>query len=112
MCRYFLSLLISCSIAFGADPNEYLPLHEGDEWTMNADFISPAGEKTSAIGHRKIEGQSERDGKMYLKSRTWFENAPFEMKYTKFLRKDETGFYSIDERDKVQREQVIVVLPL
>ena len=92
-------------------PDDYLPLNEGDEWTMNAIITSPNGTKSTAIARRKVEGKVERDGKNYIRARTWIETGQAPVEYAKLTRKNETGFYSIDESAKNPKEQVEVILP-
>jgi len=101
--------LILTAVSFGADG--YLPLVEGNEWTMDAVMTSPTGEVTKATARRKTGATEERSGKVYHRVLTAMEG-PYPMSYTKLNRKDETGYYTLDPRDPNAKEQAEVVLPL
>jgi hypothetical protein len=108
---FITPLFVPFSASLCAENNDYLPIGEGADWTMDLKMFQPDGKKLEGTGRRKIEGTVERDGKTYFKSKTWSEGVqPFS--YEKLIRKDESGFYSIDEREPVPAEQTEVVLPL
>src|SRR4051812_38044467 len=98
-----ISVLLSLVTIMGksrAAENEYFPLASGMEWIMDFQTISPKGDKTNGVLHRKIGETVQHDGKTYFRSHTWLEDGrPFPMDYTKLVRRDAGGFYSIDERD-------------
>jgi hypothetical protein len=108
-----LSLLVTFSVS-GADldASPYLPEHPGDEWTMDLVLTAPNGDTGHAILHRKIDAPVERDGKSYVTSRTWIENAPESLGYTKLVRKDATGLHSFWPNDQNPKEQLEVPFPL
>jgi len=91
---------------------EYLPLAVGMRYVMDLEAVDPAGKTTRGKAYRQINQRVERDGKVYFKTRTWAEGGPFPVDYTKLLRKDATGMYSVDERNSNGREQREIALPL
>ncbi len=96
----------------GAD-DEYFPLAGGREWIMELQVIGPNGKETNGVLHRKIGEAVQHDGKTYFRSHTWLEDGrPFTMDYTKLVRRDDAGFYSIDERDPNRVEKQGGKLPL
>lgn len=105
----FLVWLVLTAMSFGAD--EYLPMKEGNEWTMDAVITMPNGEATTATARRKTGTTEERNGKIYHRVLTSMEG-PRPFSYTKLNRKDETGFYTLDPRDPNAKEQAEIVLPL
>jgi hypothetical protein len=102
--------LIVANEALAAE--EYLPMAKGMEWVMDLEATSPQGDKTNGVARRRIEQKVEQDGKGYLRSHTWVEgDRPFAMDYTKLVRKEKNGLYSIDERDPKLMERREIVLP-
>ncbi len=96
-----------------AAEDEYFPLAGGMEWVMDLQVISPKGDTTNGVLHRKIGEAVQHDGKTYFRSHTWLEGGhPFPMDYTKLVRRDAAGFYSIDERDPKRVEKQGGKLPL
>ena len=96
-----------------AAEDEYFPLASGMEWIMDLQVISPKGDTTNGILHRKIGEPVQHGGKNYFRSHTWLEGGrPFPMDYTKLVRRDAAGFYSIDERDPKRVEKQGGKLPL
>ena len=96
-----------------AAEDEYFPLASGMEWIMDLQVISPKGDTTNGILHRKIGEPVQHGGKSYFRSHTWLEGSrPFPMDYTKLVRRDAAGFYSIDERDPKRVEKQGGKLPL
>jgi len=96
-----------------AAEDEYFPLASGMEWIMDLQVISPKGDTTNGILHRKIGEPVQHGGKSYFRSHTWLESGrPFPMDYTKLVRRDAAGFYSIDERDPKRVEKQGGKLPL
>ena len=96
-----------------AAEDEYFPLASGMEWIMDLQVISPKGNTTNEILHRKIEEPVQHRSKSYFRSHTWLEgDRPFPMDYTKLVRRDAAGFYSIDERDPKRVEKQGGKLPL
>src|SRR5256712_4435301 len=104
------ALLLACwaaSVA-GATAAEdvYFPLAQGMEWIMDLQVISPKGDTTNGVLHRKIGEAVEHNGKTYFRSHSWLEGGrPFPMDYTKLVRRDAAGFFSIDERDPKRIEK-------
>ncbi len=115
MRSFFLPPTIAIVFAvssFAAEPGDYLPLKVGHEWITDADLISPKGERSLATGKRKVEAKVERGGKTYFRTRTKLEGAPTPMDFTKLVRKDSAGLYTIAEAIKDSKEQKEIVLPL
>src|SRR5437016_5520230 len=110
------SVLISLVAFIGtsrAAEEEYFPLASGMEWIMDLKVISPKGDTTNGVLHRKIGEAVQHGGKTYFRSHTWLEGGrPFPMDYTKLVRRDAAGFYSIDERDPKRVEKQGGKLPL
>ena len=80
---------------------------------MDLQVISPKGDTTNGVLHRKIGEAVQHGGKTYLRSHTWLEGGrPVPMDYTKLVRRDAAGFYSIDERDPKRVEKQGGKLPL
>jgi len=80
---------------------------------MDLKVISPKGDATNGVLHRQIGEAVPHGGKTYFRSHTWLEGSrPFPMDYTKLVRRDATGFYSIDERDPKRVEKQGGKLPL
>jgi hypothetical protein len=83
------------------------------EWIYDFKVISPKGGTTNGVLHRKIGETVQHEGKTYFRSHTWLEGGhPFAMDYTKLVRRDSAGFYSIDERDPKLVEKQGGHLPL
>ena len=100
------------AFAMEIDQSAYLPLTAGNDWTMDVVFTSPSGEVSKATGRRRLEDTVEMDGKSYVRSRTWTEDGPTPMEYTKLVRKDGDGMYSLLEGGKNEKEQLEIPLPL
>ena len=100
------------ALAVDVDQSAYLSMKPGNEWTMDMVLVSPSGETTKALGRRRFEDTVEKDGKTYVRSRTWTEGGPTPVEYTKLVRKDGDGMYSILEGGKDEKEQLEVALPL
>ena len=80
---------------------------------MDLQVISPKGDTTNGVLHRKVGEAVQDGGKTYFRSHTWLEGGrPFPMDYTKLVRRDAAGFYSIDERDPKRVEKQGGKLPL
>jgi hypothetical protein len=111
-CAVLLLLLIS-NLSFGsAATNEYEPLATGMEWIMDFQFTSKEGTTTNGIFHRRIGETVGLNNKTYFRSHTWLEGGrPFAMDYTKLVRKDAEGYYSVDERDPKRFEKRSVQFP-
>ena len=108
----FALFALGISVSRAADDN-YFPLAIGNEWIMELHIISSNGDKTNGVLHRKIGEAVQHNGKTYFRSHTWLENSrPFAMDYTKLVRRDDAGFYSIDERDPKRVEKQGGKLPL
>jgi hypothetical protein len=110
----FLLLAMMMAVC-GCSPSakeDYVPLAVGDEWTMGATVVSATGHALECIARRQIEGAVERDGKIYFRSRSTMEGMPTKVEITKLVRKDEKGFFSIEEAKKGAVEQTEIVLPL
>ncbi|HSI14655.1 MAG TPA: hypothetical protein VK961_21565 [Chthoniobacter sp.] len=96
-----------------AEDSPYIQLKEGAEWTMDAKLMSPKAGVLPAVGRRVIESGVEKDGKKYLRERTWLEVKGEKVTgYSKLVRKDPAGFYSIQEDQEGATEQCEIVLPL
>jgi hypothetical protein len=91
---------------------EYIPIAVGDEWTMAATFVAPSGKTTEGLIYRRIETADAKDGKAYVRSRTWTAGLAKRPDSTKLLRKDANAVYSIDESTSDSPEQIEAVLPL
>ncbi len=110
-CMAVLLAWIVVSMASAADV--YFPLANGMEWIYGFQVIPLKGDTTNGILHRKIGEALQHNGKTYFRSHTWLEGGrPFAMDYTKLVRRDDTGFYSIDERDPKRIEKQGGRLPL
>src|SRR3989442_8494704 len=107
-----LALSLASVVGGRSAEDEYEPLAKGMEWIMDLEVTSPQGDKTNGIYHRKIVDSVEHQGKTYFRSHTWLEEGrPFAMDYTKLVRKDADGYYSIDERDPKRFEKNTAKLP-
>ena len=113
---YLTSVLMVLVVLVGtcrAAEDEFFPLASGMEWIMDLQVISPQGDTTNGVLHRKIGEAVQYGGKTYFRSHTWLEGGrPFPMDYTKLVRRDAAGFYSIDERDPERVEKQGGKLPL
>ncbi|HEY2342888.1 MAG TPA: hypothetical protein VGH90_07665 [Chthoniobacteraceae bacterium] len=115
---FLLPLLLSIdgetpSFAASPEQSDYLPVKEGVEWIMDAVVTPSKGEAIQGTGHRKLTETVQRDGKAYLRSHTIFEaDGHPSQEFSKLVRKDATGFYSIDEKDLNSTEQLEIPLPL
>lgn len=108
-----VAILVSLASLSAADESAYIQLKEGAEWTMDAKLVSPKGEVLPAVGRRVIESGVEKDGKKYLRERTWLEVKGDKVTgYSKLARKDDAGFYTIQEDQDSATEQCEIVLPL
>ena len=114
--RWRLAALISCSyvaLSLQALGGEYLPVVLKAEWIMDVTFQAPDGTISKGTARRKTEEIVEKDGKIFYRSRSSIEGGGYpRQEYTKLVRKDATGFYSIDERSAKPIEEIEVVLPL
>ena len=111
-CAFALAFLFTNSDLSNAAQDEFEPLATGMEWIMDLQFTSKEGTITNGIFHRKIGETVQLDGKTYFRSHTWLEEGrPFAMDYTKLVRKDAEGYYSIDERDPKRFEKRSVRFP-
>ena len=109
----FLALSLTVSIpTFAADPKDYLPIQVGSEWTSNVTFISPKGDKTTGTGRRRITEKVEQDGKTYYRARTKLEGGASPVEYTKLIRKDAAGLYSLLDGVAGAHEQLEIPMPL
>jgi hypothetical protein len=108
-----VALCVSASSLSAADEASYIQLKLGAEWTMDAQLMSAKGSSLPAVGRRVIEEEVEKGGKKYLRERTWMEMDGKKVgEYTKLLRKDGTGLYSIIEGQDDAAEKREIVLPL
>jgi hypothetical protein len=116
--RFVLPFLLALAagvlpaMAADVDQSAYLSLKPGNDWTLDMVIVAPSGETKKAIGRRRVEDTVEKDGKTYVRLRTWTENGPTEVEYTKLVRKDGDGMYSILEGFKEAKEQLEIALPL
>jgi hypothetical protein len=110
--RAFLTLMLALGAFSTLAKAEYIPIAVGDEWTMAATFVTPAGKTTEGIIYRRIESAVGKDGKAYVRSRTWTAGLAKRPDSTKLLRKDADAVYSIDESIPDSAEQIEAVLPL
>ena len=110
-CIAILYTWIAVSSVSAADV--YFPLASGMEWIYGFQVIPLKGDATNGVLHRRIGEAVEHNGKTYFRSHTWLEGGrPFAMDYTKLVRRDDAGFYSIDERDPKRVEKQGGRLPL
>ena len=107
-----LTLIISLSAFSSSLRGEYIPIAVGDEWTMSALIVSPSGKASEGVVRRRIDSVAEKDGKTYVRARTWTVGRPKSTESTKLLRKDLNAVYSVDEGVAGSPEQIEVVLPL
>ena len=112
-----IALHLACSVAIvartAAAEDVYFPLASGMEWIYGFQVIPLKGDTTNGVLHRKIGEAVQHNGKTYFRSHTWLEGGrPFAMDYTKLVRRDDAGFYSIDERDPKRVEKQGGKLPL
>jgi hypothetical protein len=106
-------LLVAIVAKCRAVEDEYFPLASGMEWIMDLQVVSPNGDTTNGVLHRKIGEPVQHGGKTYFRSHTWLEGGrPFPTDYTKLVRRDAAGFYSIDERDPKRVEKQGGKVPL
>jgi hypothetical protein len=101
--------------ASAADQSEYIILNEGREWLMDMNLFGADGKLVGTnVAHRKLEALVERDGKQYFREHTWAEATPGPGELTRFVRKDDTGFYSINPQKNGEsaKEEREIVLPL
>ena len=110
----FLTFLISLSNASSAATREpeYLPLASGIEYIMDVNAVDPGGKKIKGTAYRQIKESVKRGSKVYFKVRTWAEGLWFKADSTELVRKDETGFYSIDDTTPNTTERRKIILPL
>ena len=105
--------LLESALATDAEQKDYVPVREGVEWTMDVVMTPEKGEAIQATGHRKVTGSVQRDGKQYFRSLTSMESPGRPAREaSKLVRKDENGFYTIDEQEKDATEQLEIALPL
>jgi len=112
MRRALLTLLLVLGAFSPLARGEYIPIAIGDEWTMTATLFFPDGKAAEGIVRRRIENGAEKDGKTYVRSRTWTVGLPKRTESTKLLRKDAHAVYSIDEKIENSAEQIEALLPL
>jgi hypothetical protein len=112
MHRVLLTLIVALGALSHIAEGEYIPIAVGDEWAMAAAIFSPTGKATECVVRRRIESAIEKDGRTYVRSRTWTVGMPKRTETTKLLRKDTNGVYSIDESIADSSEQIEVALPL
>lgn len=91
---------------------EYFPRTLGMEFEMDVELTDRSGHKRTGRVFRKFTERIERNGKVFLKMRTWTDGTPFEHDVTKLTRRDETGLYVIDDEAPNLGEQREAVLPL
>ena len=75
------------TVAMAGD-DEYLPLNEGDEWTMDAVVEGGDGKKRTATLRRRVGEQVERGGKVYRTVRSWSDNGFEERKLMRKMRRE------------------------
>jgi hypothetical protein len=108
-----LAYLFILSRTTASAEDVYFPLAGGMEWIYKFQVVSTNGQESNGVLHRKIGEAVQHNGKTYFRSHTWLEaERPFHMDYTKLVRRDEAGFYSIDERDPKRVEKQGGRLPL
>ncbi len=109
----FLAASLAVSIpTFAAEPKDYLPIQIGSEWTSTAAFVAPSGNKTTGTGQRKIAEKVELDGKTYYRTRTKLEGGASLVEYSKLIRKDAAGLYSLPDGVAGAKEQLEIPMPL
>ncbi len=105
--------LAGSGLAADVEQKDYFPVRVGIGWTMDIVLTPSKGEIIHGTGRRKITDTVQREGKTYCRSQTSIEIAGFPVQeLSKLVRKDESGFYSIDEGEKDAVEQPEIPLPL
>lgn len=92
--------------------DEYFPLNVGNEWTMDVKWTAPNGRVAEGLFRRRVERGPERDGRKYIRIRTWTVGMPTRTETTRLLRRDEQTIYFLEEGVKAPAEQIEVRLPL
>ena len=120
MSRKILAALFAvCIRSFAAEPDQadYFPMNPGDEHTMTVVMTTAKGQTEKMIAHRRIEAEAakasvEKNGKSYVRLRTWMDGGPLSLKHARLIRKDDHGVYSIAGERESAAEQLEVPLPL
>jgi len=89
----------------------YFPMHVGDERVSKVVFLSPLGKVENSTLMVTVKETVEREGKTYYRGRIVMDGA-YARDYTKLMRKDDSGVYSIDESKPDQKEVADLLLPL
>ena len=111
-CAALLALFLGLGALAARARAEYIPIAVGDEWTMAMSIETPSGRSSEGVFRRRIESAERKDGKEYVRERTWTMGLAKGKEKTKLLRKDLSGVYSIDESVPGSPEQTEIVLPL
>jgi len=117
--RILAVLFALCVPSFAAEPDQadYFPMNPGDEHTMTVAMTNAKGQTEKMIAHRKIEAEAgkvsvEKNGKTYLRLRTWMDGGPLSVKHTRLIRKDDQGLHSVADERGNAAEQLEVPMPL
>jgi hypothetical protein len=104
-----LLLLLLKTSASAEDNDDYSPLKIGDEWIMDVVTKTPKEIKCALIV--RITHTMDRDGKQYFAQQRITESKSIAQGMDVFVRKDETGIYSIDQANNHGKEQADIQLP-
>ena len=107
-----LLVLVRSVASFAAVPSEYLPTSEGMEWTMDGTFTTPDGKIETGTLRRVFGPPETRNGRIYIRRRTWAQGEISFPEMTKWMRLDSKGLHSLDPLEPKQSEQMEVPLPL
>jgi len=108
-------LVAFSSAAYTLEKEEYAPLAEGAEWTMDVVVTYPNGNKATLTMHRKVEAIETHKGKEYYRGVTRLFKPGAESSariITQLVRKDAAGLYTVDLGSEEATEQTELLLPL
>jgi hypothetical protein len=105
-----LALFCLSSISLRADDLDYLMIQQGNEWIFDVVSVESNGATEKGTAHRILNEQVARDGRKYFRGRTTVQSS-HPVEYSKLLRTDASGLYSISENGRGSREEHEIVLP-
>jgi hypothetical protein len=113
----FLLLLLSPFFALAsklrsADPQDYMPLDEGTEWTYVSTHDQAAGGVFSMIHHKAIGAAEKHEGKEYHVVRQWSESTLKMPPTVSYCRKDQTGVYELEDLGYRLNERCLANFPI
>jgi hypothetical protein len=97
-------------ISLRADDLDYLMIRLGNEWIFDVVSVESNGAIEKGTAHRIVNEQVERDGHKYFRGLTTVQSS-HPLEYTKLLRTDASGLYSLAENARDSREEHEIVLP-